>query len=231
MFFNKKNILLHTSVQIFFPKIQSSKFFIPSWFKKTPLMFGDKNILPYDMSYKACSVYGDSFISGYIIPLVADIAVKQSEGGPVISWSSPNLSMVELRPTRGEEAYLPAPEGFSENNYVWQTQHIFKIPKGYSALLTHPLNRYDLPFITLSGIVDGEFALHLGKIPFFVSKTFEGIIPAGTPMAQVILFKTENWESKEDISLLREAEVTAKKSENSSIGWYKKNIWKKKSYN
>ena len=61
-------------------------------------------------------------------------------------------------------------------------------------MITHPLNRNDLPFITISGIVDGNFAISAdGNVPFYIKNNFEGIIPQGTPIAQLIPFYRQNW--------------------------------------
>jgi hypothetical protein len=35
-----------------------------------------------------------------------------------------------------------------------------------------------------------------GNIPFFIKEGFSGVIPKGTPIAQVIPFKRESWTSK-----------------------------------
>jgi len=33
------------------------------------------------------------------------------------------------------------------------------MPAGYSLLITHPFNRHDLPFVTLTGLVDADSLL------------------------------------------------------------------------
>jgi hypothetical protein len=103
-------------------------------------------------------------------------------------------------------------------------------PPGYSSLITHPLNRHDLPFITLSGLVDTDMTMARGNLPFFLKEGFEGVIPAGTPMFQIIPFKRENWQMEEDKSIMKiglENEFLTKKS---VYGWYKNNKWNKKLY-
>jgi hypothetical protein len=230
--FNKKNILKHTAVDEAYPQIKPSKFFIPSWYKDEK-KFASGTILPkrlpYSLTFKACTSFSDSLTTGYIIPLPVDISVEQTEGGPVITWSDPNEQFLEIR-EKTVNQNLPTPKGHSDNHYAWKTMHLFKIPKGYSALLTHPLNRYDLPFITLSGVIDGEMVVHQGNIPVYFNLDFEGLIEAGTPIAQLILFKTENWKSEINISIIPEAINNSKKSMNASMGWYKKSVWKKKTY-
>jgi hypothetical protein len=227
----KNNILKHRSLREEFPPISSSKFFIPDWFKKTNRLAPgrDEKVMPLPLTFKACSAFSDSFISGYMMPLAVDIAVKQTEAGPSVSWNDPNLKIVSLREKK-DNYLLPTPNGYSDSHFVWNTQHQFKIPKGYSALMTHPLNRYDLPFITLSGIIDGEFTVYEGNVPVFFKEGFEGIIPAETPIAQILLFKTENWTSILDDSIQKDADLGNRKSGNKAFGWYKQNIWNKKTY-
>jgi hypothetical protein len=232
IFNNKKNILKHTAVDEVYAQIKPSKFFIPSWYKNEKKFESGMSLpkrLPYSQTFKNCTVFSDSLTTGYIIPLSVDISVEQTEGGPVITWNDANVKFLELR-DKAANQNLPTPKGHSDNHYVWQTKHLFKIPKGYSALLTHPLNRYDLPFITLSGIIDGEMVVHEGNIPVYFNLDFEGVIEAGTPILQLILFKTENWKNEIDTSIIPEAINNSKRSMNASMGWYKKNIWKKKMY-
>lgn len=231
----KKNILKHTATSSSYPQIQPSKKFVPEWYKDSPKFFDgitEKNIksLPLPMSFKMCSVFSETFFTGYTIPLPVDIAIEQTEGGPKITWNSSIADQfIDLR--INDKSELPTPLGCSSLHFVWLTKHIIKIPKGYSALLTHPLNRHDLPFITLSGIADGEFVMHNGNIPVYFSSSFEGIISAGTPIIQVLLFKSENWDNEIDENLIPKAKENENKSQYSAYGWYKKNIWKKKTYN
>jgi hypothetical protein len=226
----KKNIFKHSALSFVLPKIEPIKNIIPDFYKNSEPIPNYKKIkeLPLRPNFKYCNTFLDSFTTGYYIPLVADIAVKQTDNGPIISWSDPQLQIVSER-NRADNPTLPTPIGCSSNHFVWQTQHVFEIPKGYSALLTHPLNRHDLPFVTLSGIVD-DFVLHKGAIPVYFSSTFEGLIPKGTPILQIILFKTENWKSEIDVDIIKISTQNEFNSSSNSIGWYKKNIWKKKTY-
>lgn len=232
--FNKKRILKHAVSDPSFPTIASSKSFVPSWYKDQP-RFPDnlKEIkkLPHPLTFKMCSAFGDSFISGYTIPLPVDIAVEKTENGPIISWSSQAdpSGFLSVRDKALSEN-LPTPTGFYDVHFVWLTKHCLKIPKGYSVLITHPFNRYELPFLTLTGIVDGEYTMPKGNVPVFFKEGFEGIIPAGTPIMQILPFKTENWTSEEDSLIIKEADINDKKSINLAYGWYKKNIWKRKMY-
>jgi len=213
------------------PKMHPIKNVIPEFYKNKITSYTKNNVnkLPIAHNFKACSVYSDSFLVGYAIPLVCDIAVKQKEDGPEITWNDNSFTVLNRRPDTANNKELPTPVGFSDVHFAWMNHSIFEIPDGYSALYTHPLNRYDLPFITLSGIID-SFVMPTGQVPVYFSSTFEGIIPQGTPIAQVIFIKNENWKMVLDDSVLKIAEQNSFNSSSKAFGWYKQNIWKKKNY-
>ena len=87
------------------------------------------------------------------------------------------------------------PEGYHAKHFAWWADWCVELPEGYSALYTHPLNRFELPFMTTSGIVDNDKDRLPGTMPFFFLKGISGILPAGTPYAQIIPFKREHWQS------------------------------------
>ena len=228
----KKNILKHASIDEAFPDISPAKKHVPDWYKDAQkLTDGKKEILelPANLGFKYCGPFGDSLMSGYMIPLPVDLAVRQTEGGPSISWSDPMYKVISIRPKELNPT-LPSPSGYSDIHFAWFTQHMIKIPKGYSVLFTHPLNRFDLPFITLSGIVDGEYVMQNGNVPVYFNNTFEGIIKAGTPIIQIIPFKRENWSSEKDQSIINDGNLNYKKSMFAAYGYYKQQFWKKKKY-
>ena len=69
-------------------------------------------------------------------------------------------------------------------------------PQGYSLLFTHPANRFDLPFTTLTGLVDCDL-YHDNWVHFpahWHDVNFTGVLPKGTPVAQCTAVKRESWE-------------------------------------
>jgi hypothetical protein len=87
-----------------------------------------------------------------------------------------------------------------------------------------------LPFTTLSGIHDTDGGLHEGKIPFYIKSDFEGIIPAGTPIMQLIPIKRDSWKMVEDVSLVEEGKRHEWISMGLSKSNYKKERWHRKEY-
>jgi hypothetical protein len=97
-----------------------------------------------------------------------------------------------------------------------------------------PMNRFDLPFLNTTGIVDSDKASIAGTFPFFIAEGWEGIIPAGTPYMQILPFKRENWDH--EIEILDQSTIYAKMVKNMRTyrqpdgGVYKNKVWSRREY-
>ena len=86
---------------------------------------------------------------------------------------------------------------FDEDKFIIKFSNFWAIetPPGYSLLVTHPVNRYDLPFTTLTGLVDTD--LYKNDFINFPARWrdggFNGVLPKGTPVAQCLPVKRELW--------------------------------------
>ena len=233
MFKKNKTVLEFKSLIDVYPdSIVPIKKIIPQWYKDAPgvgnNMVDDQGNLFH--SFKQCLPFLDGFTTGYAMLLPFDILITKKEDRQIISWNHLGQPIISVRQDGSHDA-IPVPQGYSSLNCVWSLSTIFKIPSDYSLLFMHPLNRYDLPFITMAGIIDGGFAMHpYGNIPFFLKEGFEGIIPQGTPIAQIIPFKTENWKSLKNKDLIQQGEETRQKHFSVISGWYKNNLWKRKKF-
>lgn len=211
---------------------KSTKTFMPDWYKQTA-KFSDNSksykILQdgnVNTTIKACSPFLDALTSGYSYELWQDLQVTQGPVGPELLWrTKPDVAETRSSHISGK---LPIPAGHSSVHFIWKSPYLTKTPPGYSILLTHPLNRFDLPFTTMSAIVDSDCVMSGGSVPFFVKEGFEGIIPKGTPIFQVLPFKREGWQSVRDESLLNESLQSFYQSLSVIAGWYRKTIWKRK---
>jgi len=207
---------------------------LPAWYKKAKARKHGESF-PLDLdgrataTFKACMPLLDSFTSGYFFTLPQDLQVRQLNGVAQINWSGENEPIKIRDGTHTSPDSVPA--GYSGKAWVWINNVITKLPSGYSLIVCHPMNRYDLPFITMSSIVDADEIMHEGKIPFYLKEGFEGIIKKGTPIFQVIPFKREHWKSEKNDSLIGQAEKNRYNVRAQLEGWYKKNIWKKKVFN
>jgi hypothetical protein len=86
---------------------------------------------------------------------------------------------------------------FESDRFVIKFHNLWTIeaPAGYAILFTHPVNRFDLPFTTLTGLVDCDRYSH-SWIHFpahWHDVNFSGVLPKGTPIAQCLPVKRENW--------------------------------------
>jgi hypothetical protein len=88
--------------------------------------------------------------------------------------------------------------------------------------------------MTVSGIIDNDKVNLPGSFPFFIKQGWTGILPAGTPYAQLLPFLREDWKST--ISIPNISEMTNNNMENSKKyripngGVYKKEVWTRRLY-
>ena len=78
---------------------------------------------------------------------------------------------------------------FVKFNCFWTIE----LEAGYSLYVTHPANRYDLPFRTINGLVDADtFNKVFVNFPaLWTDPGFKGVLAKGTPVAQCIAVKRE----------------------------------------
>lgn len=229
----KKPTLKHAPFSEEFLDVVPAKLSIPKWYTETKppeRKLSRIKTAPNQPNFRLCYPFLDTLTTGYVSLLPVDIAFEKTDTFPNITWPKESeFYPVNLRKGDADKT-IPVPEGHNPQHFAWTSPNAIKLPEGYSALITHPLNRYDLPFTTLSGIIDGNYAMHQGSIPVFFKENFEGVIPRGTPIFQIIPFKSENWTSTLDPNLVKEANINKKVSESTIIGWYKNNHWKRKLY-
>jgi hypothetical protein len=182
------------------PPVPASKC-IPDWFKKLEGIL-DKN-KPHrfpnnqaNKSIKMCVPVIDALTAGYMITLPVDVAFVNPDeyNGNRIIWDV-SWRVAEFH-SPGQLRGMPLYEKYEEIPWKWNIPWSIQTPSGYSLLFTHPLNRMELPFITMSGVVDTDDYECPVNLPFLIREGFMGIIPKGTPIAQVIPIKREKWTSK-----------------------------------
>jgi hypothetical protein len=81
----------------------------------------------------------------------------------------------------GTPLHHPARAAIKFNSF-WTIE----LEAGWSLLATHPLNREDLPFRTLSGLVDADrfFDAGINFPALWTAPDYRGVLPRGTPVAQ-----------------------------------------------
>lgn len=223
---------------IFSPKPATTS--IPEWYKNIPLHMDGEKIdglskttnATSNLTIKGCTPFLDALSLGYIYELPADIEFRKHESGNIsIRWAA-GIDLLGGH-TADQYVNLPAPHGGFDGVFKWKFTYKIITPKGYSCLFTHPLNRNDLPFRTLSGVVDTDLYPGPVEFPFQLLKTIKEdifILEKGTPLCQIIPFKRDNWESQDleyDSKALAKAYYDVKSK---IVRSYKKQWWNKKSY-
>jgi hypothetical protein len=207
--------------------------FIPEWYKNmSPFRNGQKKFYwPNDdatpSTIKKCVPFLDAMMAGYVVYTTEEILVVNDGHSLQMRYLSTERKLIDSHPAEQYQGMQIPPEYISEIAFKWQNFWTAKTPKGYSLFFTHPVNRLDLPFLTLSGFVDSDSYERVVNFPFFLKKDFQGIIPIGTPIAQFFPVKREKWVSQ--VKKFDEKK-NIKTFQNTFIDYYKKNFWVRKDY-
>jgi hypothetical protein len=179
---------------------------LPTWWKDMPpFSAGKYDLQPYStVTAKKCFPLLDGLTSGYILKLWSDILVtKDAQGIQSVKWAV-SQPVVEAWPLEQSASY-EIPDGFFKGVYKYHHGWIIETPKNYSCLVIHPIGYQNLPVRAITGVVDTDRLKTNINAPFVIREDFEGIIPKGTPMAQIIPFKRDSWEM--NIDLISDKEI------------------------
>lgn len=227
-----------------------AKHFLAGWYKDGE-MFIDKDTNSVaskdDRSIvggmKSCAPFLDAMISGYMLYTWHDVEIIKNDG--TVEWKYlelneytdkivhvDNISVPMINERVGDIGHtIPRPAGHAQNHMVFNGSWGIKLPRGWSLLISHPLNRFDLPFTIMSGIIDSDSFTANGNIPFFLREGWTGVIPKGTPFAQLIPIQRKTWYSSIDKGLhLSWANEVGSRARQVPYGYYKKKIWVRKKY-
>jgi hypothetical protein len=171
---------------------------LPDWFKALPHKAFNQTAGEPTHTVKKCPPFIDAMTYGFLIPLPIDLTVRDGE----FAW--------DFDVPEGTDAeYSRSPIDFHDGSQVLGTpfhdddRFVIKFnnfwtietPAGYSLLITHPVNRADLPFTTITGLVDCD-TFHDSPLNFparWHDMSFNGVLPKGTPVAQCMPVKREAW--------------------------------------
>lgn len=166
--------------------------FIPEWYKTLPTE--DKSIRDnkgkFGMTAKKCLPMIDAMTHGFIIPLAGDIHIRTNE----------DASQIDIT----ENQYLKLTEEHNQNQvgpkFPFKEKHLIKFinpfviktPPGYSCMFISPVNHIETRFHVFGGIVDTDKYDRAVNFPsVWMACNFDDVLPAGTPIVQVIPFKRD----------------------------------------
>lgn len=214
--------------------------YLPTWFRKMSKFTAGTEQKPTlakggksNLTLKNCPPFLDAMMFGYMVTLPCDIqVVKVAPQQYKMTWSA-DLQLIDSHPPAQTPGY-PSESGTPLSAFKWLFPWGIETPPGYSVLVTHPQNRYDLPFRTFSGVVDTDTYNVPVNFPFEMVDHMVSldsfILKEGTPIAQIIPFKRDSWKAKTE--KFSEAATIKKYFDLNKIIFrsYKLNYWKKKSF-
>jgi hypothetical protein len=168
---------------------------VPEWYKKMETSFTDNKTdekkVRETQTIKRCMPVLDVITAGYVIKTHTDLYVKNEEGVIGFEWANDTQDTITFHPAYQLVNYkqLDLPHGAPKIRNPWG----IKTPKGYSCLFISPPHRPASGVRILEGIVDTDRYTNSVQFPFLVDEGFTGVIPAGTPIAQVIPFKRNSF--------------------------------------
>ena len=233
---------------------EPSKNVIPKWYKeadrfaKNPIngeyYKATKAVCPFPKegtkddygmipTWKACPAILDGFITGYVLKTPCDLKFYKNKNGK-IDIEVADKRYLDFCTKRPPMDQFEHPQGYYREHFAWMPDWAIKLPEGYSCLYMTPMNRFDLPILNTTGIVDNDMVNLPGSFPFFIIDGWEGTIPAGTPYMQILPFKRENWSSEKEFLSTRD--IVTEYSNNAKMyrvpdgGVYKDKVWSRREY-
>ena len=170
---------------------------LPGWLKSMPTQAFNAVNMRDDDTVKRCPPFVDAMTTGFLLPLICDLKVENG----AMTWDNDLPSSVLDFPRSPvgfhDESQVTGSPLFEADRYVIKFHNLWTIeaPPGYSLFFTHPVNRFDLPFTTLTGLVDCDL-FHDSWIHFpahWHDMNFTGVLPKGTPVAQCVPVKRDKW--------------------------------------
>ncbi len=162
---------------------------LPDWLRAMPASAFSPVHDAEVRTVKQCPPFVDAMSHGFVIPLPCDVAVH--DGKLSWDWDLPPLT-VETHPRSPISFHVPAQvsgtpfhrddRAIVKFNSFWTVE----LEPGYSLFATHPVNRDDLPFRLLTGMVDSDRFTDVGILfpAMWIDHGFEGVLRRGTPIAQ-----------------------------------------------
>jgi antitoxin (DNA-binding transcriptional repressor) of toxin-antitoxin stability system len=175
---------------------------------------------------KRCPPFLEAMTCGYLVPLPGEVTfTRQASGGLEFRAMGKIVDTQHPLQVRGSPM-----QGALIVKFI--NPWVIKTPPGYSTLFLPPLNSFELPFQVLSGLVETDTYYRPVHFPTLcLLRPGQTVtLKRGTPIAQVIPMKREDWTSQAvawDAAARQEIEQTMLENRQD---FYKDRHWKKKSY-
>ena len=171
------------------PKPFPARGALPDWLRAMPAKASSQIHGREIRTVKQCPPFVDAMAYGAMIPLPCDVTVER--GAFSWAWEIPEPATAghPRAPLSFHVAaqFAGAPFAQGQNAAIkFNSFWTIELDEGWSLFATHPVNRDDLPFRLITGLVDAD-RFHDGGINFpavWTQPEFSGVLPKGTPVAQ-----------------------------------------------
>ena len=182
------------------PRPALARDFLPGWLREMPRHAFSELHGEDVRTVKHCPPFVDAMSQGFVIPLPCDVTVQ--DGRLSWDWAIPTLS-VTMHPRAPVSFHVASQvEGtpFHQPGQVpgqvivkFNSFWTIELEPGWSLFAMHPVNRADLPFRLLSGVVDADRFHDVGILfpAMWLDTGFSGVLPRGMPVAQCIPVRRE----------------------------------------
>lgn len=190
----KVRLLCDPALAGMLPRPVPARTAIPDWLRRMPAHAVSAMHEEPVRTVKHCPPFIDAMSLGFVLSLPCDVRVEAGR----LSWDWEVPSLAARHHPRAPVAFHAA--GQVENtpmsdfpvvkfNPCWTVE----LEEGVSLFVTHPANRFDLPFRLLSGLVDADRFHDVGILfpALWTDDRFEGVLPRGTPIAQCVPVRRE----------------------------------------
>jgi len=171
------------------PRPVPAKAALPDWLRqmapRVPSSVHQRSI----RTVKQCPPFVDAMAHGFMMLLPCDVSVAAGQFG--WDWPLPALS-VQGHPRAPLSFHVPeqiagsplarAAQSAVKFNSFWTIE----LEADWSLMAVHPINRDDLPFRLITGLVDADrfFDVGINFPAVWIDPNFSGVLPRGTPIAQ-----------------------------------------------
>ena len=181
------HIEFHTPAAVFdtIPHPYPASRHVPEWLKGMPTDFAEGGTL------KRCPPFVTAMTAGYIIPAPAEMRFTMSAQGELTAYSDQKTVSKHFA-----EQYRGSPFG-SATVLKFHNPWIVVTPPDYVCMMTGPVNRFELPLLPMTGIVETGTYYKEVQLPMvcMLPRGQSFVIPRGAPLIQVIPIKRESWTS------------------------------------
>jgi hypothetical protein len=171
------------------PKPAPARGQLPDWLRAMPAKAHSEIHGREIRTVKQCPPFVDAMAYGVTIPLPCDVSIEN--GSFSWDWDIPEPATPghPRSPLSFHVAAQLAGAPFARDRQAaikFNSFWTIELDEGWSLFATHPVNRDDLPFRTVTGLVDADRFFD-GGINFpalWIDPEFSGVLKQGTPVAQ-----------------------------------------------